>query len=219
LADLLEALPEDAVVIVMSDHGARMMAGGVCFNEWLAEEGYLRFSEPVTGPTPISDAPIDWNRTVAWGDGGYYGRLFLNVKGREPNGVVDPARYEDVRDELLQRLEAMPGPDGEPLGTKVLKPQEVYPEVRGVAPDLIVYFGDLEWRSVGRVGGGEIFTQENDTGPDGANHDRSGVFVMAGLPGQPVGRREGLRLLDVGTTILSLYGLELPEGSRGRSFL
>jgi predicted AlkP superfamily phosphohydrolase/phosphomutase len=219
LASLLESLPQDAVVIVMSDHGARMMAGGVCFNDWLASEGYLRFTEPVSKPTPIAQAPIDWGRTVAWGDGGYYGRLFLNVKGREPEGIVDPSRYDEVRSELIAKLEAMPGPDGEPLGTRVYRPQDVYPEVRGVAPDLIVYFGDLEWRSVGQIGGGEIFTHENDTGPDGANHDRTGVFVMAGAPGQPAGRREGLRLIDVGPTVLSLYGLEAPEGSQGRSFL
>jgi predicted AlkP superfamily phosphohydrolase/phosphomutase len=219
LASLLESLPGDAVVIVMSDHGARMMAGGVCFNDWLAREGYLRFTEPVTQSTAIAKAPIDWNRTVAWGDGGYYGRLFLNVKGREPNGVVEPARYEEVRDELSAKLEAMPGPDGDSLGTRVFKPQDVYPEVRGVAPDLLVYFGDLEWRSVGQVGGGEIFTYENDTGPDGANHDRTGVFVMAGAPGQAKGKQEGLRLIDVGPSILSLYDLPAPAGSEGRSFL
>jgi predicted AlkP superfamily phosphohydrolase/phosphomutase len=216
---LLEALPDDVVTILMSDHGARRMVGGVQFNEWLAKEGYLRFDRDLEGPTPIAKAPIDWARTAAWGDGGYYGRLFLNVRGREPQGTVDPSRYESLRDELIAKLEAMPGPDGEPLGTKVFKPQDVYPEVKGVAPDLIVYFGDLEWRSVGQVGTGEVFTYENDTGPDGANHDRTGVFVMAGLPGQPSGRREGLRLVDVGPSILSLYGIEAPEGAVGRSFL
>ncbi|CAN5219822.1 alkaline phosphatase family protein [soil metagenome] len=216
---LLEVLPPDAVTILMSDHGARPMIGGVCFNEWLAREGYLRFTEDLAGPTPIAKAPIDWSRTVAWGDGGYYGRLFMNVRGREPEGIVDPARYEDVRDEMIAKLEAMPGPDGTPLGTRVFKPQDVYSEVRGVAPDLIVYFGDLEWRSVGTAGTPKIFTYENDTGPDGANHDRTGIFAMAGLPGQPTGRREGLRLIDVGPTILSLYGLDAPEGAQGRSFL
>ena len=216
VAGLLGALPEDAVVILMSDHGARRMDGGVCFNEWLHREGYLSFTDTPTVPTAIGKAPIDWSKTVAWGDGGYYGRLFLNVKGREPQGVVG---YERVRDELIQALEDMPGPDGHPLGTKVYKPQDVYPEVRGVAPDLIVYFGDLEWRSVGQVGTGEVFTYENDTGPDGANHDRTGVFAMAGLPGQPLGRQEGLGLLDVGPSILSLYGVEPPEGTIGRSFL
>ncbi|HEX9311757.1 MAG TPA: alkaline phosphatase family protein [Actinomycetota bacterium] len=219
---LLEALPEDCVTILMSDHGARPMVGGVCFNDWLAREGYLAMSEPVTEQTPIAKAPIDWSRTVAWGDGGYYGRLFLNVKGREPQGIVEPSRYEAVRDELIQRLEAMPGPDGELLGTKVYRPQDVYPEVRGVAPDLLVYFGDLEWRSVGAVRAGtvaEVFTYDNDTGPDGANHDRTGVFVMSGAPGQPTGRREGLNILDVGPSILKLYGIDPPENAIGRSFL
>jgi predicted AlkP superfamily phosphohydrolase/phosphomutase len=222
VGSLLEKLPEDCITIVMSDHGARRMVGAVCFNDWLMDHGYLTLSEAVTEPTPIAKAPIDWSRTVAWGDGGYYGRLFLNVKGREPEGIIEPADYERTRDELVAALEAMPGPDGEPLGTKVIKPQDVYPEVKGVAPDLIVYFGDLEWRSVGTVAAaqvGKFFTYENDTGPDGANHDRTGVFVMAGAPGQPSGKVDGLNLVDVGPTVLSLYGIEAPEGAVGRSFL
>jgi predicted AlkP superfamily phosphohydrolase/phosphomutase len=219
VGSLLGALPDDAVVILMSDHGARRMVGGVCFNEWLSAEGYLRFTKELGEPTAIARAPVDWGNTMAWGDGGYYGRLFLNVKGREPDGVVEPSRYDEVRDELAQKLEAMDGPEGERLGTKVFRPQDVYPEVRGVAPDLIVYFGDLEWRSVGQVGTGEIFTYENDTGPDGANHDPMGVFAVTGVPGQGTGRREGLRLVDVGPSILSLYGLGAPEGAQGRSFL
>lgn len=219
VGSLLEALPDDAVVILMSDHGARPMIGGVCFNDWLVRQGYLTLTEKIEGPTPIAKAPIDWGRTVAWGDGGYYGRLFINVKGREPQGVVEPADYERVRDELAGALESMAGPDGEPLGTKVYRPQDVYPEVRGVAPDLIVYFGDLRWRSVGTMGYPDVFTYENDTGPDGANHDRTGVFVMAGAPGQPTGRQADLRLIDVGPTIMKLYGLDAPEGAEGRSFL
>jgi predicted AlkP superfamily phosphohydrolase/phosphomutase len=222
LAEFLELVPDDAVTIVMSDHGARPMMGGLCFNDWLIEEGYLTLAEPVRGPVPIKEAKIDWNRTAAWGDGGYYGRLFLNVKGREPEGTVEPSRYEEVRDELITKLEAAPGPDGRPLGTKVLKPQDVYPEVRGVAPDLIVYFGDLEWRSVGSVGNPSLYTYENDTGPDGANHDRDGVFIVKGAPNQPTGRVEGLQLIDVGASILSLYDIDATEalpGAVGRSFL
>jgi predicted AlkP superfamily phosphohydrolase/phosphomutase len=214
VGSLLEVLPADAITIVMSDHGARPMMGGVCFNDWLLENGYLALTEEVSEQTPIAKAPIDWSRTVAWGDGGYYGRLFLNVAGREPQGVVEPARYEEVRDELVTKLEAMSGPDGAPLGTKVLKPQGVYPEVRGVAPDLLVYFGDLAWRSVGAVGTGSVYTYENDIGPDGANHDRNGVFVMKGAPGQPSGAVEGLNLIDVGPTILSLFGVNGDETSR-----
>jgi predicted AlkP superfamily phosphohydrolase/phosphomutase len=219
VGSLVELIPDDAVTIVMSDHGARRMEGGVCINDWLIREGYLTLTEPLDAITPIAKAPIDWSRTVAWGDGGYYGRLFLNVKGREPQGVVEPERYDEVRDELIAAFEAQIGPDGQPLGTKVFKPQDVYPDVRGVAPDLIVYFGDLDWRSVGTVGNPDVFTHENDTGPDGANHDRAGIFVMTGVPGQPMGRVDGLRLIDVGPTIMEMYGVEVPERAAGRSFL
>ncbi|MGQ0668332.1 MAG: alkaline phosphatase family protein, partial [Actinomycetota bacterium] len=64
-----------------------------------------------------------------------------------------------------------------------------------------------------------LFTYENDTGPDGANHDRTGIFMMSGLPGQPTGRVDGLSLIDVGPTIMKLYDMETPEGAVGRSFL
>src|SRR3990170_2636624 len=219
VGSLLEVLPDDAVTILMSDHGARPMMGGLCFNDWLIQEGSLGLSEPIDGIVPVAKAPIDGSKTVAWGDGGYYGRLFLNVRDREPSGVVAPNRYEEVRDELIAKLEAAPGPDGRALGTKVLKPQDVYPEVRGVAPDLIVYFGDLDWRSVGSVGNRSIYTYENDTGPDGANHDRTGVFAMAGLPGQPMGETSGLNLVDVGPTLMELYGFEAPGGAAGGGVL
>ena len=219
IGDLLEVLPDDVVTIAMSDHGARPMMGGLCFNDWLIHEGYLVLDERPSAITPIAKAPVDWKRTVAWGDGGYYGRCFLNIKGREPNGVVEPSRYEEVRDELVAKLEALPGPDGRPMGTQVFKPQAVYPEIRGVAPDLIVYFGDLDWRSVGAIGNQSIYTYENDTGTDGANHDRKAFFSMRNLPDQPMGKVDGLSLTDVGPTVLKLYGLDAPVGASGRSFL
>ncbi len=219
VGSLIELIPEDAVTIVMSDHGARRMEGGVCINDWLIREGYLTLSEDIDGVVPIAKAPVDWSRTMAWGDGGYYGRLFLNIKGREPQGVIEPSTYDEVRDALVARFEAMLGADGKPMGTKVHKPQDVYPEVRGVAPDLIVYFGDLDWRSVGTVGNPDIFTHENDTGPDGANHDPTGIFVMKNAPGQVNGPKAGMNLVDVGPTIMNMYGIEIPEGAVGRNFL
>ena len=54
---MLEVLPEDVITIAMSDHGARPMMGGLCFNDWLIQEGYLVLQEPVTEITPIAKAP------------------------------------------------------------------------------------------------------------------------------------------------------------------
>ena len=83
--------------------------------------------------------------------------------------------------------------------------------MNGVAPDLIVHFGDLLWRSVGTVGGDEgIHTFENDTGPDDANHAQDGMLIMAG-PGIAPGRREGMHLLDVAPTVLDLLGIDAPH--------
>jgi len=214
----LLAFADDATaVLVVSDHGAKRMDGGICVNEWLIANGYLSLAEKPASPVPLSKAKVDWSRTKAWGEGGYYARVFLNVAGREPNGTVAPEDYEKVREELAAGLKTIPGENGQEIGTQVFRPEQLYKEVRGVPPDLIVYFGDLYWRSVGTVGGGRIHTFENDTGPDGANHAQNGIFLFrpagVGIPrGQQV---EGLRITDIAPTILQLFGLPVPHDMEG----
>ena len=100
---------------------------------------------------------------------------------------------------------------------RVYKPEELYDEVNGVAPDLIVVFGDLLWRSVATIGGDEgVHTLENDTGPDDANHAQDGMIVAAGAGVGARGRLDA-HLLDVAPTVLELLGLDVPEDMRGRS--
>ena len=216
IGELLERFDDDTVVMVVSDHGARPMEGAVCVNEWLRQEGYLVLEEEPAGQVAFRDAAVDWSRTRAWGEGGYYCRLCLNVQGREPQGVVATSDYELLRDELAERLERLPGPDGHPIGTRVFRPEELWREQRGIPPDLIVYFGDLGWRSNGSVGHGRHWTFENDTGPDDANHDRDGICVVAG-PGVPIGRRDDLLIYDIAPTILGLAWLPPDGGMRGRT--
>jgi len=88
--------------------------------------------------------------------------------------------------------------------------------VNGVPPDLIVYFGDLRWRSAGTVGNGTIHLRENDTGPDDANHAQEGVFIWD-RPLDP--DRAPLSIYDVAPTVLDFFGLEAPEEMIGRSAL
>ncbi len=218
LGELLERLDEDTAVFVVSDHGARPMLGAVCVNEWLLREGYLVLHELPDRPAPFGRLAVDWSRTRAWGEGGYYCRLCLNVRGREPEGIVDPRDYEALRDELAARLEALGDPDGHPIGTRAHRPEDLWPEANGTPPDLLVYFGDLAWRSNGTVGGGALHVFANDTGPDDANHARDGILVAAG-PGLRAGRRDDLRLYDVTPTALELFGLSPESDMRGRSLL
>ena len=72
------------------------MHGAICVNEWLADEGYLVLAERPTKVTPFSDVEVDWGSTRAWGEGGYYCRLCLNVRGREPQGIVEPDEVEPL---------------------------------------------------------------------------------------------------------------------------
>ena len=213
IGELMERFDDETSVLVVSDHGARPMHGAICVNEWLVREGYLVLHERPTELTPFHAVDVDWGRTRAWGEGGYYCRLCLNVRGREPQGVVMPDEAEELKNELAERLERLPGPNGEEIGTQVFRPEQLWRETRGVPPDLMVYFGDLGWRSNGSLGHSRHWTLENDTGPDDANHDRHGVLVMAG-PGIPAGRRDDLDLLDVAPTILRAAGLPADPGMR-----
>jgi len=216
VGELLSHIDSETTVLVVSDHGAKAMVGGVCVNEWLMEKGYLHLKEKPAGVIPLGKAKVDWKRTMAWGEGGYYSRIFLNVKGREPEGVIAPSDYERIRENLRKALEAITDDRGITIGTKVYKPEEIYSEVRRIPPDLIVYFGNLSWRSVGSIGLGSILTFENDTGPDDANHDTHGIFIMKGTNVKARGLREGLNLLDVAPTVLNLMGVEVPGDMEGR---
>jgi predicted AlkP superfamily phosphohydrolase/phosphomutase len=145
--------------------------------------------------------------------------VFLNVEGREPDGTIPAADYERFRDELAQRICAIPDELGNPIPTKVFRPEDVYPEIKGVAPDLIVHFGDLYWRAVGTVGGDEgLHTFDNDTGPDDANHAQHGMFILR-APGVEPGLREGAHLLDIAPTVLEMLGQPVPPAMRGASLL
>jgi predicted AlkP superfamily phosphohydrolase/phosphomutase len=218
IGQLIEGLDDDTAVLVVSDHGAQSMVGGIQVNEWLQREGYLRLAEQPDGVIPIGQATIDWPNTRVWADGGYYSRIFLNVRGREPEGTVDPADYEALRDELIAKLEALGDEQCNPIGTRVFRPQELYHEVNGVAPDLICYFGNLTWRSIGSLGDGRIQVRENDTGPDDANHAKMGVYVMAG-PGMPTAAPERATLFDIAPTVLTAMGYQVPADMQGRSLV
>lgn len=216
IARFLGSLDPGTAVFIVSDHGAKKMDGGICVNEWMKNEGYLTLHEEVNKPTPLSKVSIDWPKTIAWGDGGYYCRIFLNVKDREPQGLVEPDNYEVVRNEIKLKLEGMLNREGKLLGTRAFKPQEIYRAVRGIPPDLIVYFGNLSWRSVASMGTGDIYTIDNDTGPDDANHAEYGIFILrdSGTSGEQ--NVSGLRLFDVSATILDRFGMTVPPDMQGQ---
>ncbi|MCK4894586.1 MAG: alkaline phosphatase family protein [Calditrichia bacterium] len=216
IGKLLDLMEDDTAVLVVSDHGCKQMKGGICINEWLIQEGYLVLKEQPDGTTQLEDCEVDWQHTRAWGGGGYYGRVFLNVRGREPQGVIDPSEYERIRDELAEKLESLTDPEGRPMSTRAFRPQDIYRECRGIPPDLIVYFSQLEWRSIGTVGSGQIYTFENDRGPDSANHSPAGMLIYYDPRRPGRGYVSDTSLLDIGPGLMHLMGLPIPKDLAGR---
>jgi predicted AlkP superfamily phosphohydrolase/phosphomutase len=212
---LIARAGDDTVVLVVSDHGAKRMKGAFCINEWLIEQGDMVVKERPAKPTSLDDLEIDWGRTKAWAWGGYYARVFLNVEGREPRGIIPPGDYEKERDALMERLLAVRGPKGEPWDTKIIKPQEYYEEVEGEYPDLMVYFDDLYWRSAGTLGYGTKYLPENDTGPDDAVHAQEGIFILSD-PRTRTKQKMNADILDIAPTILDIMGIPVPGDMRGK---
>src|SRR5204863_5216867 len=103
------------------------------------------------------------------------------------------------------------------LGTLVFKPEAVYHRVKNVAPDLIVHFGGLYWRSIGGVGYPTIHVLENDTGPDDCNHAQFGAFILAASQSPLHGEVTGAHLLDIAPTLLELGGYDIPSSMQGQS--
>lgn len=222
----LKLLDENTAVLIVSDHGIKKMKGCFAVNQWLIEEGLLSVrNRPEKPGTRFEQMDVDWGRTTAWAWGGYYARIFLNVKGREPEGVIKKSEYEKVRDEVADMIRSIRGPNGEKWETRVFYPEEIYPVCRGDKPDMLVYFDDLYWRSAGTLGWDSNYLLKNDTGPDDAVHSEYGVISLK-LPesfdvGEDVrGKVINASIYDFAPTILKLFGVE-PEkfGLRGKALV
>jgi predicted AlkP superfamily phosphohydrolase/phosphomutase len=214
IGTLLPYFDEHTHIFVVSDHGARKLEGGICLNEWLIEQGYLVLKSPpdtTHGPRKFEALDVDWNKTRAWGEGGYYGRVFINLQDREHTGIVSPQDYDVVRQEIMAGLLTIGDEQGQPLETRCFTPEQLYKMARGVPPDILVYFGDLAWRAIGTVGWQRLHIFENDTGPDDANHAQMGMLLyndpQRDLGGQ---RLDHMHLLQIAPTVLRLMGLPVP---------
>lgn len=226
IGDTLEYLDAETAVMIVSDHGAKKMDGAICINDWLMNKGYLHLKSSVIKTTKLTADMIDWEKTKVWGEGGYYARIFINVKGREPQGIIPRNEYETFRHNLVEEIKAIGDENGQPIGTIVYKPEEIYRSLNNIPPDLIVYFGNLSWRAAGTVGNGNVCIYENDTGPDDANHSEEGIFILKTDPAKlakvslkPGQMIEGLSIYDIAPTILDHFECPIPPDMIGNSIL
>ena len=96
---------EGTALIVLSDHGFCSFRRGVNLNSWLHQNGYLALNDGAAGESGDYFEGVDWSRTRAYALGlsGFY----LNVKGRESQGIVAPEEAGALRDELISKLNGL----------------------------------------------------------------------------------------------------------------
>jgi predicted AlkP superfamily phosphohydrolase/phosphomutase len=137
LGRTLDALSPNDRLIVLSDHGFAPFRRAVNVNRWLVDNGYLVLRPGRTASAPLF-AQVDWARTRAYALG--LNGIYLNLAGRENQGVVPSAQAAALKREIRERLATLADPDSAtPAITHVYDAADIYhgPEIRS-APDLVV---------------------------------------------------------------------------------
>lgn len=231
LGQVMARLRDDDLLIVASDHGFNAFRRGVNLNRWLLDHGYLALKPGADGRAEwLRD--VDWSRTRAYALG--LTGIFLNLRGREQEGIVSPgAEAASVKAELMRALgglidrgdgaEPAPGPSvaaAEAIGIReVFDTAVIYdgPYVEN-APDLIVGYNTgyrVSWDCASGVVAGPVF--EDNVKAWSGDHCIDprlvpGVFFCS----RPIAR-EDPALIDIAPTALKLFGLDVPRHMEGRS--
>ena len=181
--------------LVLSDHGFRPFDQKAHLNRWLVENGYMTLAQPLeTGD--LRD--VDWSRTRAYGIG--LNSLYLNVAGREGQGIVEATGLEQLLDELKTKLLDWKALDGRSVVSKVSLKHEVFngPYNR-LGPDLVVGYAP-GFRASSETGLGKFaaLTLEKNNDHWGADH----CIDPAAVPGVVFANRDlrnipGLSFRDI----------------------
>jgi predicted AlkP superfamily phosphohydrolase/phosphomutase len=162
--------------------------------------------------------PIDWARTRAYAASTSAEAVYLNVRGREPDGIVAPgAEYERVRDEIIQALkEARDPATGREVFAAVYRREELYhgPYLER-APDILLEVGDRPYVLADRLGSTSVFERIPRQAARG-RHRPAGILMAYGGPVRAGAQVNSARLVDLAPTILALMGLPVPQEMDGR---
>lgn len=211
---IIQRLGRDVTVLVMSDHGFCNFRRQFNLNTWLREDGYIK--PDVTDN--IFSSTIDWSRTKAYGLG--LNGLYLNLSGRERDGIVHPDEREALLGELSRKLLTIRDPaDGRPVIKTVYRSDKVYSgDQVANAPDLIIgYHRDyrVSWATTRGEIPDELLT-DNDSAWS-ADH----CIAADEVPGVIFSSRPIVHpspaLIDLAPTVLGEFGVAIPDSMVGRS--
>jgi len=165
---------------------------------------------------------FEWPKTRAYSLGSY-GNIYINLKNREPEGIVDEKDYEGLRSNISDRLMALRDPTtGEKVATRVYRREELFKgPLISKAPDLIAHWSDAGYHSVQRFGKKEDSVFSNDLRFHLTNlafsgcHRLDGIFAVKGEGIQKGNEIKGAKIIDLAPTILHCLGLPIPSDMDG----
>jgi predicted AlkP superfamily phosphohydrolase/phosphomutase len=207
---------EDTLLMVISDHGFNGFRRGLDLNRWLEENGYLHFHEGRRGEEFL--AGVDWSRTRAFAVG--LTGMFVNLKGKYAQGIVEPGPEADkLREEIAGRLTALLDPQ---TGTSAIRNTYVTAKVyRGPykdhAPDLIPGYQRgyrVSWETAIGRGTEQVF--HDNTKAWSGDHCIDPALIPGVLFCNHPIETEKCRLMDIGPTVLDLFGVPVPEHMDGK---
>lgn len=216
-----EAADERTWVLAVSDHGFCSFRRQFHLNSWLMDNGYARARDPRERGRDSFFSVTDWTRTRAYGLG--INSLYLNLQGREPNGIVEPGEEaEALRRELIERLMALRDPEnGEPIFAGVYRPEDLYagPYVKE-APDLILGYRPnyrASWKTV--LGSYPHAWIEDNLDPWSGDHCMDPQFIPGTLLSNVSLKDEKPALQDMAPTIYAAADVPVPAECTGRNLL
>ena len=217
----LKRVDDRTTLLVMSDHGFAPFYRTFNLNSWLRQEGYLRLSgRPATAEAGPLGA-VDWSATRAYGIG--LNGLYLNVKGRERDGVVAPGQESErlVR-EIADKLGAVTDPrTGRRAVQRVYVADTVYSgSARALAPDLVVGYARgyrVSWDSVLGKLSDDVFTDNTDKWS--GDHSMAAESVPGVLLSNRKVKATQPTLADLAPTVLAEFGIAKASAMEGRTVL
>ncbi len=237
IGHFMEALKEEDVILILSDHGFGPIRKTFYLNGWLREKGFLTskrqwgyskddldieifrrkkgssWIKKIKWALSKRNTVIEWKKTQAYFDntGSTYG-IRINLQGREPEGIVKPEEYDEVRNRVIEELNsAMDEQEGKKVMERIYRREDVYrgPYTKNASD--IFFIPHCEYKVNGRIRD-DIFKKNKE---GGGFHRLDGILILHG-PGIKKGRKiEGAHITDVAPTILYLLGLPVPEGFDG----
>jgi len=219
LGEALEVLDDDDTILVMSDHGFTGFRYGFNLNSWLVENGYINVFSGINRDDIEYLLYVNWPSTRAYAMG--LNGLYVNLRGREKNGVVDEDEYDALLDELVEKLEAVRDEDGSVIIERVYKTREIYPTADPkIAPDLLIGYAAnyrASWSTA--LGGMPYALIEENMDRWSGDHCNAQHLVSGALVTNRKLNADDPALSDIGPTILQLFGVESQSGMTGRRLL